>query len=165
MHICTAGLCVWSRRFVYIYVLFVYIYIIIMLTKTGCLVPYCSKISCKCKLCCLLFEFKSLQCGLLCPVSCTDRTIHAFRGSQALKYFLLNLNGTPHLQRVFQFFCYDSYAAIMYACRLRLDRRMQCRTSANCSAVYRCMCSTLKVHACSVHTGYVFFGSLVCFVS
>ena len=29
-------------------------------------------------ICCLLFEFNHLQCGLLCPVSCTDRAIHAF---------------------------------------------------------------------------------------
>ena len=30
--------------------------------------------------CCLLFKFKYLQCGLPCPVSCTDRVhvIHAF---------------------------------------------------------------------------------------
>ena len=26
----------------------------------------------------LLTEFKCLQCGLLCPASCTDRAIHAF---------------------------------------------------------------------------------------
>ena len=29
-------------------------------------------------ICCLLFEFKRLQCGLLRPASCTDRVIHAF---------------------------------------------------------------------------------------
>ena len=29
-------------------------------------------------LCCLLFEFKCFQCGLLCPASCTNRAIHAF---------------------------------------------------------------------------------------
>ena len=29
-------------------------------------------------ICCLLFQFKCLQCGLLCPVSCIDRAIHAF---------------------------------------------------------------------------------------
>ena len=29
-------------------------------------------------ICCLLFEFKHLQCGLLRPTSYTDRAIHAF---------------------------------------------------------------------------------------
>ena len=29
-------------------------------------------------ICCLLFEFKRLQCSLLYPASCTDRAIHAF---------------------------------------------------------------------------------------
>ena len=29
-------------------------------------------------ICCLLFEFKRLQCGLLHPASYTDRAIHAF---------------------------------------------------------------------------------------
>ena len=29
-------------------------------------------------ICCLLFEFKHLQCGLLCPANYRGRTIHAF---------------------------------------------------------------------------------------
>ena len=33
---------------------------------------------------CLLFEFKHLQCGLLRPVSCTDRVIHTFPNRQSL---------------------------------------------------------------------------------
>ena len=62
-------------------------------------------------ICCLLFEFK---CGLLSPVSCTDRTIHAFPnktwrplgppfrmhvrcgGPSAPKYFLLSFFSTLH---------------------------------------------------------------------
>ena len=51
-------------------------------------------------ICCLLFEFKHLQCGLLCPVSCTDRTIHAFPNKMQrppdLEYFLLSFNCTSH---------------------------------------------------------------------
>ena len=31
-----------------------------------------------CITCCLLFEFKHLQCGLLRPTNYTDREIHAF---------------------------------------------------------------------------------------
>ena len=30
-------------------------------------------------ICCLLFKFKCFQCGLLCPVSCTDGVMHAFQ--------------------------------------------------------------------------------------
>ena len=48
-------------------------------------------------ICCLLFEFKHLQCGLLCPASCTDRAIHAFPNRPLNpEYFLLSFNGTPH---------------------------------------------------------------------
>ena len=51
-------------------------------------------------ICCLLFEFKCLQCGLLCPASYTDRAIRAFpnitRRPLAPKCFLLSFNGTPH---------------------------------------------------------------------
>ena len=53
--------------------------------------------------CCLLFEFKCLQCDLLRPASYRDRIIHAFpnntwRSPLAPKYFLLSCNSTPHLQ-------------------------------------------------------------------
>ena len=51
-------------------------------------------------ICCFLFEFKRLQCGLLHPASCTDRAIHVFpsktRRPPASKYFLPRFNSTPH---------------------------------------------------------------------
>ena len=52
-------------------------------------------------ICCLVFKFKHLQCGLLRPASCTDRVIHAFPnktssppGPEIFSYELFN--GTPH---------------------------------------------------------------------
>ena len=50
------------------------IYMYVCQQKTGCLVPYLLLSV----ICCLLFEFKHLQCGLLRPVSYTDRAIHVF---------------------------------------------------------------------------------------
>ena len=53
-------------------------------------------------ICCLLFEFKHLQCGLLRPVSYTDRAIHAFPNKMQMPpgpeilNFLLSFNSTPH---------------------------------------------------------------------
>ena len=57
-----AGLCVWSRLFVYA-----------VLCLTARKSPACIG-----TICCLLFEFKHLQCGLQRPASYTDRAIHAF---------------------------------------------------------------------------------------
>ena len=51
-------------------------------------------------ICCLLFQFKCLQCGFLSPVSCTDKAIHAFSNKTqrplVMKYFLLSFNCMPH---------------------------------------------------------------------
>ena len=80
-----AGLCVWSRQFVcvlctctYMYI-YMYIYIYMYVNKKNRLfstLPLENLLPSV--ICCLLFQFKHLQCGLLCPVSCTDRVIHAF---------------------------------------------------------------------------------------
>ena len=105
-------------------------------------------------ICCLLFEFKCLQCGLLHPASYTARAIHAFPNKTRrppwpwnIFFWALMAHHTLRLW-VFQMLC-------MYA-----DWRVQCRTSAT-NLGTRCMCSTLNWSACSVRTGYVFFRSLV----
>ena len=51
-------------------------------------------------ICCLLFEFKRLQCGLLHPASCTTEQLMLFQirclAPLTPKYFFLSYNGTPH---------------------------------------------------------------------
>ena len=97
VRICMAELCVQLRQFVY------YMHVN---KKTGCLlhknflaalIPETFLLS---VICCLLFQFKCLQCGFLSPVSCTDKAIHAFSNKTqrplVVKYFLLSFNGTPH---------------------------------------------------------------------
>ena len=84
----------WSCRFVYVC-------IITMSTKKNRLFSALSLANILLSvICCLLFEFKHLQCGLLCPVNCTDRAIHAFPNKMQRpldpEYFLLSFIGTPH---------------------------------------------------------------------
>ena len=71
VHVCTAGLCVWSR-------LFVCVYIYICGQKWAVYSVLMLKNLLLCVMSCLLNKFKHLQCGLLHPASCTDREIHAF---------------------------------------------------------------------------------------
>ena len=53
-------------------------------------------------ICCLLFEFKCLQCGLLRQASYTDRAIHALPNKARRppwprnSFFWASFNGTPH---------------------------------------------------------------------
>ena len=79
--ICTAGLCVWSHQFVYMYV---------NKKRLFGALPFENLLLSV--ICYLLFEFECPKCGLLHPVSCTDRAIHAFPNKMwkplALKYFL-----------------------------------------------------------------------------
>ena len=65
--------CVWSHQFVYIRILFIF-----MSTKNRLFSGLPFKNLLLSVIYCLLFEFKHLQCDLLCPASCTDRAIHAF---------------------------------------------------------------------------------------
>ena len=72
VHICTAGLCVWSRWFVYARIsIFVYI----CQQKNRLFSALLLKNFLLSVICCWLFEFKCLQCGLLHPASSTDRAI------------------------------------------------------------------------------------------
>ena len=88
--ICAAGLCIWSHLFVYI----------CMSTKNRLFSALLLENLLLSVICCLFFKFECLQCGLLRPVSCTDRIIHAFPNkmgrSPAPKYFLPGFNSTPH---------------------------------------------------------------------
>ena len=117
-------------------------------------------------ICCLLFEFKSLQCGLLHPVSYTDTAIHAFpdkmqKSPWPPKYFLLSFNSTPH-PRLCMRLCGQT--------RLCMLRGMQTVTCcAECHQLVweptaRLILSTLNWSTCSVRTGYVFFRTLVTIV-
>ena len=66
-------------------------------------------------ICCLLFEFKCLQCGLLHPPSCTDRAIHAFPGkTQAPGYFLLSFNGTSHPLCYWYWLCASANVSVLF---------------------------------------------------
>ena len=128
-------------------------------------------------ICCLLFEFKRLQCGLLCPVSCTNRVIHAFpnktRGllrPQNIFFWTLTAHHTLWARLAVRVVCASSSVSVLLlrqlccydVCRLsRLDGHIQCRTSANCAVQYRYTCMQFSESACSVRTGYVFFGTLV----
>ena len=68
VRICAAGLCAWSRQFVYVY----------MSTKNRLFSVLLLENLLLSVICCLPFEFKHLQCGLLYPASCTDRASHTF---------------------------------------------------------------------------------------
>ena len=61
--------CVRSRQFVSIY-------LYVCQQKQAVKYLTARKFPAKCKVL-LSLEFKCLQCGLPCPVSCTDRAIHA----------------------------------------------------------------------------------------
>ena len=66
-------------------------------------------------ICCLLFEFKYFQCGLLRPASYTDRAIHAFPNKMQRppwprnSFFLASFNAMPHP------LCYNSFD-VMHVC-------------------------------------------------
>ena len=110
---------------------------------------------------CLLFKLKCLQCGLLRPVSCTDKVIHILRRGCPLapKYFFWAL--TAHhtlyarlascsstdcvLQRVFQIFsssCAKTCTAVVlfihlcsrwnFRLSLREINQARCRTQLQC---------------------------------
>ena len=91
-------------------------------------------------ICCLLFEFKRLQCGLLRPASCTDRVIHAFPNKtwrppwpRNIFFWALTAHHTLWARLAAS---YDSLAA---------DWRVQYRTSATILGIRtRCTCSTLN---------------------
>ena len=72
--------------------------------KLSCLVPYRSKKSC-CVLYYLLMNFKRLQNGILCPVSCTDEAICCC--------FFLNLA----MEYCIMVVCHVSYATYVAAQR------------------------------------------------
>ena len=77
-------------------------------------------------ICCLLFEFKHIQCGLLHPVSYTDREIPfqiRCRGLPDSEYFLLSFNGTPHPLWARLYNSFD----IMYVCRVAHAVRAECQ--------------------------------------
>ena len=93
-----------------------------------------------------LTEVKHLQCGLLCPASCTDRAIHSFPNKT--EYYLLSFNGTPHP------LCYQCFSSClyMYVClcdTTQARQHMQCRMPA--TAVQ------YSESASSECTGYVFW--------
>ena len=89
--ICTAGFCIWVCQFA----VCTYICMYYLLTKKQAVYLLLANFLLSI-ICFLFFEFKSLQCGLLHPASCTARAIHAFQKNTctwaplAPKYFLLS---------------------------------------------------------------------------
>ena len=76
--VCTTELCIQPCWFVTMYynciIVIYFLYVCQQKNRLFSALPLENLLSVSC---CLLFEFKCLQCGLLCPASCTDRAIHA----------------------------------------------------------------------------------------
>ena len=155
---CLVVVSVYVRTYVRTYVhTYMYIYFLYMSTKNRLfsalllekLLLHVSVI------CCLLFEFKCLQCGLLHPTSYTARAIHAFPNKTRrppwpwnIFFWALTARHTHGLWRTMH---------CIYA-----NWRVQCRSWTPATSLgTRCTCSTLNWSACSVRTGYVFFRTLV----
>ena len=137
--ICAADLCIWSCLLVCIH--------IITSTKSRLfsVLPLENLLLSAFYYMYFLTEVKHLQCGLLCPASCTDRAIHSFPNKT--EYYLLSFNGTPHP------LCYQCFSSClyMYVClcdTTQARQHMQCRMPA--TAVQ------YSESASSVCTGYVF---------
>ena len=109
-------------------------------------------------ICCLLFEFKCLQCGLLHPPSYTDRAVHAFQiGPLALKCFFWALTAHHAL--------WARLAASVSVLVLQQLWCYACIQTGTCSAKWAtslgicCTCSTRNWCACSLCTGCVLWNS------
>ena len=113
-------------------------------------------------MCCLLFEFKRLQCGFLRPASCTDRAIHAFPircgGPLAPNIFFWALTA-HHMHPLNQFLCYNSFNVMHIYIYITLCIYILCIIQCYALCIYRlaravhasnyslgtcCTCSTLN---------------------
>ena len=145
MRVCAAGLCIWSRQFVYVrtYIskyVYIYIYIACSLSLNA------SSVVCYIQRAIQTEQFMPFQIRREGPL-----------GPEIFSYELWR-HTTPSGLAASTSSCVAT--ASVLCMHGRLVHAVHCGTTTT-SMGSRCTCSTLNWRACSVHTGYVFFGTLV----